>query len=204
MRRIIEGVVSGFLILGVGLAQGEEVKTAQVPVPTMEEAMRVAMEKGSPGEAHKALEPLVGNWSYTATMWMAPEAEPKTMSGTAAHSLIFGGRFLKQETHGAMEGFPPFEGLGFTGYDNMRKEYQTVWIDSMNTALITATGQYDAAAKKLTQSGDFSCPVTGETHHKFRDTWTIVDENQATYESYSWTPDGKEYKGMEIQYTRTQ
>ena len=202
MRRIVRVVAAGMIVLSAGMARAEDAKPAADA--SKEAAMKEVMQRGSPGEAHKALEPLVGNWTYTATMWMAADGQPETMSGTATNSLIYGGRFLKQETRGTMEGYPPFEGLGFTGYDNIRKEYQTVWLDSMSTSVMVATGQYDPAAKKFSSQGDFSCPMTGEAHRKYHDSWTIVDPNHATYESYSWAPDGKEYKAMEIHYTRAQ
>jgi hypothetical protein len=161
-------------------------------------------ELGGPSEGHKALEPFVGSWTYTGQFWMAPEGEPQTMTGTATNTLIFGGRFLKQEFAGTpfAEGQPPFEGIGFVGYDNMRKEYQSVWFDNMATGMMRGTGEFDAAAKALTDQGEFSCPMTGETHRKFRATWKIIDANHSTYESYMSTPEGKEFKAMVIEYTR--
>ena len=102
------------------------------------------------------------------------------------------------------EGHPPCEGIGFLGYTNLRQEYQSVWFDNMMTGMMVGTGEFDAATKTLTDEGDFSCPVTGETHRWYRTAWTVVDPDHTTYESYSRTPEGREFKSMEIRYTRAQ
>ena len=34
--------------------------------------MEAMMKQATPGEHHKALDPLVGDWTYTAKFWMAP------------------------------------------------------------------------------------------------------------------------------------
>ena len=198
-------VVSWVLALSGGVAHAEQ---GTIVPPAMDPAKQAAMEAmrrlGSPSEGHQALEPFAGTWTYTAQWWMSPDGPPESMTGSATNSLIFGGRFLKQEILGQVEGQPPFEGIGFTGYDNLRKEYQTVWFDNMATGMMTGTGQFDAATKTLTDQGDFSCPVTGETHRRFRTAWTVINQDHTTYENYMRTPEGREFKAMEIHYTRTQ
>ena len=201
IRSII--VVSGVLTLGLHVAQAEQAEPAQPPMdPAIQAAMEAMQRLGSLSEGHKALEPLAGAWTYTAQWWMSPEAPPESMTGTATSSLIFGGRFLKQEIRGQAENQPPFEGVGFTGYDNIRKEYQSVWLDNMATDMMVGAGQFDAATKTLTDQGDFSCPITGESHRWFRTAWTLVDQDHTTYENYMRTPEGREFKAMEIHYTR--
>ena len=68
----------------------------------------------------------------------------------------------------------------------------------------SAKGQFDEMAKALTEESDFSCPLTGEAHRRARAVWTIVDADHQTYESYMKTPEGQEYKSMQIQYSRVQ
>jgi len=199
-------VVSCMLALSGGLASAEPEKAAQPAMdPAMEAAMAKMKELGGPSEGHKALAPLAGGWTYTGQWWMSPDQPAQPMTGTAVNTLIFGGRFLKQEFRGdPMEGQPLFEGIGFTGYDNIRKEYQTVWFDNMNTSMMRGAGQFDAATKTLTDQGDFSCPITGESHRWYRSAWNVADPNHTTYESYSRTPEGKEFKSFELRYTRAQ
>ena len=205
MRTVIRSVVgmSWILALGMSVAQAEQVRPAQPPMDPAKQAAMEAMQRlGSPSEAHQALEPLAGSWTYTARWWMSPDAAPESMTGTATNTLVFGGRFLKEEVRGQTEGQPPFEGIGFTGYDNIRKEYQSIWLDNMATGMMVGGGQFDAATKTLTDQGDFSCPLTMETHRPFRSVWRIIDQDHNVYENYMRTPDGREFKAMEINYSR--
>jgi hypothetical protein len=166
-------------------------------------AMEAAMKLGAPGEAHQVIKSLAGTWNYAGKFQMSPESPAETMSGTTSNTMVMGDRFLKQETTGQMKDMPPFEGVGLLGYDNLRKEYQSIWHDNMNTSIMVSTGQYDPATKAFTFKGDFSCPMTGETHKTFRDVWTIIDPNTMKLESYMQAQDGREYKAMEITYTRS-
>ena len=204
MRSIVVGLWA--MMAGLGNAWADEAASTQPATDSGKEAAMAAMQQlGSPGEAHKALKPLAGRWIYAAQWWTSPEAAPQSMTGTATNTLIFGGRFLRQEIRGeAEEGRPPFKGLGFVGYDNMRKEYQSVWFDNMITGMMWGTGQFDATTRTMTDQGDFSCPITGETHRHFRTTWRVIDQNHNKYENYMSTPDGREFKSMEIRYTRAQ
>jgi len=206
MHRSAWGVVVSCLILGSSAAHAEDAAPAQPAVdPALEAMMAAAKLAGSPGEGHKALEPFVGTWTYTMEWRLSPDAPPQQMSGKSVNTLVFDGRFLKQEVQGdATPDFPAFGGLGFTGYDNIRKEYQSVWLDNMGTGLMMSTGQRDPATGTIAEQGDFSCPMTGEAHRKFRAVWKAVDPQHNIYESYSYAPDGREFKSMEIRYTRAQ
>lgn len=166
--------------------------------PAMMEKMKTLM---APNENHKVLEQFIGKWNYTGKFWMTPDAPPQEMTGTAQNGIMYGGRFLKQDVEGPWMG-ETFMGLGFTGYDNIKKQYETVWIDSMATGMMTTSGQYDPVTKTLSQSGANSCPMTGETARPMRSTWTVIDKDHSTYTSYMNGPDGQEFKAMELNYTR--
>ena len=114
-----------------------------------------------------------------------------------------GGRFLEQNFTGTAMG-QPFEGRGLVGYDNLKKEYTSIWFDNMSTGIMTGAGQYDPATKTLTAEGSMSCPVTQETHRWYKDVTTFTDENHYTYESFMKDKDGKEYKAMSITYSKVQ
>ncbi len=179
-------------------------ETAQAPAaapamdPAQMEKMKAVM---APSEAHKMFEGLVGKWNYTAKFWMAAEGKPEETTGTSDNSLIYGGRFLKQDIKGTWMG-QPFEGQGFVGYDNTRAQYESVWIDSMSTGIMWVSGQFDGATKTLGMAGKNSCPLSGEKERACRADWKVVDANQTVYSSYTNGPDGKEFKAMEIVYTR--
>jgi len=207
MRTVIRTIVAVSWVFAMhgGVAFAEQAAGGQTAMdPAKQAAMEKMQQLGSPSEGHKVLEPFVGSWTYSAQWWMAPDGPPESMTGSATNSMVFGGRFLKQEIRGEAPGQPPFEGVGYTGYDNLRKEYQSIWLDNMATGMMWATGQFDPSTKALTTQGDFSCPMTGETHRKSRSVWKVVDQNHTIYESDMSGPDGREFKAMEIHYTRAQ
>ena len=96
----------------------------------------------------------------------------------------------------------PFEGIAVTGYDNLREEYESIWIDNMGTGIMKSTGSYDAKKKTIHLSGNFSCPMTQEKNRWNRSEWKRNNKNKYTYTSYQKGPDGKEFKAMQITYRR--
>ena len=88
----------------------------------MEEMIKKAEAAGTPGAAHKALEPLVGNWTAEVKSWMTPGAPPTVSQATAKSTWVMNGRFVQQEFTGDFMG-KPFRGVGLTGYDNTKKKY---------------------------------------------------------------------------------
>lgn len=167
---------------------------AQPAVP--DAAMQEKMKLMAPGEAHKALEPLVGKWNYKSKFTM-PDGKTEESAGTSETTLIYGGRFIKQEVKGTWMG-QPFEGTGYIGYDNVRGEYQSIWLDGMMTGIMKDAGSYDAAAKTFSFSGINSCPMTGEKEMKTRSQIVITDNDHNTMTAFVPGPDGKEMQAMEI------
>jgi hypothetical protein len=209
---VLLGVVG--LGLGIGILAAEAVEqqpaataasaTPAAPAASADEAkMAKWKEAATPGEAHKRLEPLVGTWSHASTWWESPEAQPQKSQGTTEATWVLGNRFVQQVVRGEMMG-QPFEGIGITGYDNVKQEYASVWLDNMSTGIMASSAQFDPATNSLMEQGTFSCPITGEKHMSFRSVLKIADANSHSYEMYMKDKDGKEFKSMEIQYTRVQ
>ncbi len=166
--------------------------------PMMMEKMQTLM---APNEKHAALAAFEGEWEYDGYFWMTPDAEPQEMVGMAKNEMSFGGRFLKQEFEGPWMG-EMFKGLGYTGYDNVKGEYVTVWLDNMMTGVMTFSGSFNEATQTLAQEGKNSCPMTGKTDQRGRSEWKVIDADHNVYTSYGYTEDGNEFKAMEIHYTR--
>jgi len=189
--------------IGGGAFAADEAAAPAAPAGAPDQAQIEKMKAlMAPGEAHRKLEPFAGKWKYTSKFWMKPGAPAEETTGTADHQLVHGGRFLKQEMKGTWMG-EPWDGTGYLGYDNMREEFQTVWIDSMSTALMSMTGAFDDASKTLTMSGTAACPMSGDKNQKMRAEWKIVDNDHNTFTMYMNGPDGAEVKGMEVAYERT-
>ena len=185
---------------GVALAQD---KTAPKPematmAPSTEGAaeMEAMMKAGTPGEPHKKLSRMVGDWTYTSKAWMDPSQPPVESKGTMRSQTILGGRYVEQVWKGDFMGMA-FEGRGTEGYDNVTKKYFSTWMDNMSTGLLVSNGNCDEKGDKCAYSGEMTDPMTGKTA-TMRNviTWTGAD----TFKNEMYGPgqDGKEYKMMEI------
>jgi hypothetical protein len=166
-----------------------------------QKGMEQFMKYTTPGEQHAVLKDLVGNWKLTTKFWMEANAKPEESKGSQTNRLIMDGRFLQTEHVGKAMG-KTFKGMGLLGYDKIKEEYQSVWVDSMSTSVMTSKGSFDASSKTLTEKGSASCPMTGEKDKSFRGEWKFIDKNNYTYAMYSKDKDGKEFRAMEIVYKR--
>lgn len=178
--------------------KGEGSATKSQMTPEAQAMMAKWQEFATPGENHKVLNALVGNWDYAMKWWMAPESEPAMSKGTNEIKWILGGRFLQDWTKGTSMG-QPFEGMGLTGFDNGKKKYQATWIDNMGTGILTSESTYDPVKKIFTEHGRFTDP-TGEI--SFRGKIKLIDNDHYVYEMYTPGKDGKEFRMLEISYTR--
>jgi hypothetical protein len=174
-------------------------KSQAPPTKAQMDEMMAALEKmAAPGPQHTELMKNAGNWNAVIKSWMSP-GDPVVTKGSATYKPILGGRFLMEDYKGIMMD-KPFEGFGITGYDNTKKEYINVWMDSLGTMMIFGRGTMDASGKVLTMNSQWEDPVTGETA-SMRMVTTFVDANTKKFEMYG-THGGQETKEMEITYTR--
>lgn len=164
-----------------------------------QETMKRWMEYMTPGEQHTSMAKAVGDWKYTAKMWMDPAQEPTAMDGTAKFETVYGGRYLQAKVTGTMIGMP-FEGTSLTGYNNATKKYFNTWIDNMGTGLMMTEGTADASGMIILTGAMFD-PTTGK-NCTMRETWKMDSDNKMTMTMFSTPEGGTEKKDMEMVYTR--
>ncbi len=183
----------------VGKAEGQKGQPEGMPsAEQMEKIMAVC----SPGPEHQRLAKLVGNWNLELRS-PAPGADPNAMKGTATYKSVYDGRFVQQEVSAPpMMGDQPFRGMGWIGYDGVRKQYVSTWIDNMCTGILVTYGKEDPAGKTITFTGEMSDPMTGKMDTKVREVVRIESDDKHVFEMYGPGPDGKEVKQFEITYTR--
>jgi Protein of unknown function (DUF1579) len=174
---------------GAALAQDHEMKMS----PGDEKAM---MERMSPGEMHKSLAKMAGDWTFSNTMWMAPGAPPMESTGTMHAEMALGGRYVLSDWTGSFMGHP-FEGHGTDGYDNVTHKYVSSWIDNMGTGIMYSTGTCEDGGKKCTSTGSASDAMSNSVS-TMKSVLTWVDDNTFKNEMFSNDPSGKEFKTMEI------
>jgi len=194
---------AGCLALLTGQALSGDDKHAGHQHGGDEQAMMEMWKKmHQPGEHHAHLKPMAGHWNVTSRWRMSPEQPWDESKGTADFSWIMGGRFLVQKVHNAEMMGEPFEGLGFMGYDALRKQYTSVWIDNMTTSTAMSTGSCDDSGKVLTMIGEGIDPMTGQTKEE-KAVHKIINNDKHMFEMYNTGPDGKEFVSLEVVYTRS-
>jgi hypothetical protein len=188
------------LMMSVAFTSAQENKRAQTPPMDEKTAMEMMQKLATPGEAHKKLDVLAGSWTAKSSMWMDPSKPPEVTEGTSEHKWILGGRFIEQRFEGSFMGMP-FSGIGYTGYDNYKKEYVGVWMDSSGTSMFHTTGSFDASGKILTFSGKTDDFTTGKVI-TMTEKMTFVSKDEVLFEIWGPDPSGKNFLMMKIDYTR--
>jgi hypothetical protein len=162
-----------------------------------QEQMEAMQKAAAPGEMHKHMGKMAGDWTFTNKMWMAPGQPPVESTGTMHAETILGGRYVQSVWKGSVMG-QPFEGRATEGYDNVSKQYVSSWVDNMGTGIMHSTGTCEDGGKKCTTVGNSSDPTTGGTT-SMKSVITWIDDNQFKNEMYAKDPaSGKEVKMMEI------
>jgi hypothetical protein len=183
------------LAASVAIAKDKKAEKSMDPQAMMEVYTKLA----APGEHHKQLANLAGSWTTKTKEWMEPTKPSEESTGSAEMKMLLDGRFLQQELTGQMMG-QPFSGIEITAYDNLLKRYVTSWMSTMGTGIFTMEGTASTDGKTITLKGQHAEPGGGYMKH--RAIWKIVDSNTQTFDMYGTHPGGKEWKMMEMTYTR--
>ena len=184
-------------------APAADAQPAQAPAMDAEtQAMMEAWTKAAtPGAEHAQLaEHFAGTWDVAMTFWMDAEAPPITEKGSATITPILGGRQLHQDFKGAFMGMP-FEGIGMSGYDNVRKRYTASWNDNMSTSTMLSHGDYDATSSSYTFKGEMADPMKDGAMIPIREVVTIHGADHHVMEMFE-PKDGKEVRTMRLEYKR--
>ncbi|MFN2476277.1 MAG: DUF1579 domain-containing protein [Chthoniobacterales bacterium] len=193
-----------------GTKNAASTTTATAPTtgePSEADMMQMMAEMGKVNENHKLLEQLVGDWTYTVKMWMAPEMPPSESKGTASRKAEMGGRYFIANATGKFQMPGPdgkmqevdFKGMSVDGYDNAKKKFVSSWIDSMGTGILLSEGTYDPSTKTFAYVGNYDM-APGVTS-KVRETVTLEDKDHYTMAMWEHRG-GEDAKTMEIAYTR--
>jgi Protein of unknown function (DUF1579) len=183
-------------------AQDKPKKAAPKAAPMDEKAMMEMWKKAAtPGEMHKKMDDMVGTFDADVRMWMDPSKPPEDSKGTSVNTWVLGNRFVETRHEGTMMG-EPFNGIGYTGYDNVQKKYVGTWMDNGGTGIMNSTCALDASGKSMTCKASFWDAMSGKPNTmELKTTW--VDHDHHTMEMWgTHQPGGKKTKMMEITYTR--
>lgn len=191
------------LLCTAGAVTAQDAASESAPkMDAQAQAMMEAWQKAAtPGPQHRQLaEHFAGTWDTKQTMWMDPSAPPMTSTGRSVNTAVLGGRHVRMDFTGEFMG-QPFEGVGYSSYDNVKGKYVGSWMDSMSTGQFMAEGDYDAASKTYTYRGEMADPMKPGTMTPVREVVRVLDNDRHVMEFYE-THDGQERKSMQIEYTR--
>ena len=201
MKRFLLSLVSISLVAALPLSAGDAKKPAAAAPPDEKAMMEAWQKAATPNENHKKLDPVIGTFDAKVTNWMAPGAPPMESTGVSENKWARGGRYVEVHFDGTFMGMP-FSGIGYTGYDNIKKEYVSTWMDNMSTTVMMARGNVEKNGD-MTLSGSMPDPMTGKAT-PFTEKMKIIDNDHNVWEMWGPGPDGKNFKMMEITYSRKQ
>ena len=164
----------------------------------MQAMMEVYKKVGTPGEPHKLLAKLEGSWTTRTKGWL--EGKPAMEStGTCEQKLVLDGHYLQQTYTGDMMG-APFTGINLLGYNNHSKKYESVWLDSMSTAIYFFVGKATANGRTITQECSYDDPARGPA--VWQSVTRVKDDNTLEFEMFITPKGGKKEKMMEMTVSR--
>jgi len=153
----------------------------------------------TPGDMHQMLAKTDGTWNEDMTMWQDPKAPPQKMTATCENKMVMGGRYQESRHSGSFNNMP-FEGYNLVGYDNIKKVFESTWVDNMGTGIIHMEGPYDQSTKTVTLTGKEMDPMSGK-EIDIKQTVQFIDDNNELVQMFS-NRNGQEFKVMEIKLTR--
>lgn len=163
--------------------------------------MKAWMQAATLGENHKALARFVGDWEIGTKSWMdGPQSAPTVSKGTVETRWLMDGRWLIDKVTAEMMG-QPFNGASLTGYDNVKKKYVGIWLDSMSTTMMTMEGNFVDPAT-LVMFGRYDDPASGEHDRLQRFVTRIEGEDRHVMTIHELSGSVEGMLMMEIAYTR--
>lgn len=172
----------------------------QLPPGMSMEDMQACALAGTPGKMHAEMLKGVGVWQGKQTMWFAPGTEPMHSECTSTISSFMDGRFVKCEIAGNMMG-QAYNGFGISGFDNVSQKFQSTWVDNHGTGIMMGTGDLSADGKTMTINYTYNCPITKKPA-VMREVQKHTGADTMVMEMYGPDKTGKEFKMMEIAFTR--
>lgn len=165
--------------------------------PEEQKMMETWMKAMTPGAKHQELADMAGDFTMDIKMWNDPSAPAQTATGTCNRKMVLGGRYLMETAKAEMMGMP-FEGIGYTTYNNVTGEHDTIWMDNMSTAICMGSGKIDGntCTANLTYAN-----ATTWKKDTAKTVFKMVDKDHQVFEWYE-NVNGSPVKKMEITYAR--
>jgi hypothetical protein len=154
------------------------------------------MEMPKPGEAHKKLATLVGDWNGTETLYPSPwDPAGGKAKGRTINRGILDGFAVAHEYEQRRGNTVSFRGHGVFWWDEAKQEYVMNWWDTMGGTCSELRGQF--AGDVL----DLSCPMP-DGKGVWRAVWKVPASGRLRFEMQT-SPDGQTWApSMDGEYRR--
>lgn len=190
----------GMLVFAAALAtaaKAQKPDTTQLPAAT-----RLAL----PGEKHKWLEPMVGDWTVEMLVYPAPGAAPVVSNDvTATRRWILDGRYVREELRGIVFGKPAARD-GTLGYNALDGRFEWVTVDTFEPGQMIYLGRGDDTANRFTVFGESTeagfGPEPTARKRALRFEFEIRDANSNVQRIYARVPGQAEFLFVEQRFTR--
>lgn len=174
-----------------------EKKPDTKPGPQVE--MEAAMKADTPGPAHQQLAKTAGDYTTVTKFRTGSDGPAEESTGTARITSILDGRFLMEANSGTIMG-QPVRRLRLSGYNNATKQYETSWVYTGSTAILTMTGTSTDGGKTVRWTGAFEDPVEGK--QSLQAVTRQIDEDHFVLEISGSDPKAPRFAMVETTYTR--
>jgi hypothetical protein len=200
----IRSILTGsMLVFATAVLTSQVVKPTNQPSPNSAELEAVEKKWAAyamPNEHHKVLEAKIGRWNDTFKFWKDANSAPDESKCISEFAWAIDGLYITDHTSG-MTPRGRFEGMGYSGYDNLKNKYVSVWIDNTLSGIMYFEGTYDAKTKTFTYASETPDVEAGKyVRNRWMEKW--VSPDKFVVESFVDDKDGKEFKCFEITYER--
>jgi hypothetical protein len=173
----------------------------------MDEAMqdpKAAMERWmatmKPSSNHRYLHQFVGKWETSMKIvGMGPET---TTKGSAEYRWLVEGKWLFRESEGVMPGLGKVRAYSIFGFDNFKRKYVSMRVDSMSTAMLFSEGMLDATGKNCFTYGPMDEPMSGEHDKPVKYATRVLSADEHVEEVHDLAIGETQTKVIEVVYRR--
>jgi hypothetical protein len=185
------------------LGQATLAAAQQQPTP---EQMNAMLEQMKPGQEHRTLAALTGNWTLDVTYRMGDGPVMKT-TGVATNRMILGGRFLESSVTsknpaGPGSGDPTVESLTIYGFDRRVNRYTILGLDTMGTYSVSAEGLMEGANTIVMAGETLDDHAGSKEMRKYHMVLRVVDPDTYVTEIIFKFRDKPDLKLVEIVHRR--
>lgn len=160
-----------------------------------------AMQLAQPSAEHELLKKLEGTWNIELKYDMGG-GMMMDGKGIGSSKMILGGRFLQSDAATEAMGMK-VTSMSIMGYDRRINKYTLYGIDEMGTYSIDASGDYNAADKKLVLKGSVMDPTAMTTDMQdFRFEYIFVSDTEIKIDLFFARPDGTDWNLMQMKMTK--